>query len=78
MSQGYAPPVKHPNYPPSPHHAPTESNGWGTAGFVVSIAGLFLCGIPSIIGLFLSLIGLGKNPKGFAIAGVVIWSSWTD
>lgn len=42
------------------------------AGFIVSIAGIFLCGIPSVIGLPLSLMGLRKDPKGFAIAGTII------
>ena len=44
----------------------------GLAGFIVSIASLFLCGIPAIIGIILSIIGLGKNPKGFAVAGLLI------
>lgn len=71
MSQGYAP-VKQPYQPPAPHHGPQQSNGWATAGFIVSIVGLFLCGIPSIIGLLLSMIGLTKTPKGFAVAGIAI------
>ena len=67
----------------SPYHSPAsdqqkmpipavETNGLGTAGFVVSLIGLALCGIPSIIGLLISAMALGKKPKGLATAGVVI------
>jgi hypothetical protein len=48
------------------------SNGIGVAGFICSLIGLVFCGVPGIIGLILSLIGLAKEPRGFAIAGVVI------
>lgn len=49
-----------------------ESNGLGIAGFVVSLVGLLSCGLLSPIGLIMSLIALGREPKGLAIAGVVI------
>ena len=50
-----------------------QSNGIGLAGFIVSIVGLVLtCGVLCPIGLILSLVGLRKQPKGFAIAGTVI------
>lgn len=71
MTQSHVPP-KQPYYPPHAHYGSTESNGWGTAGFIVSILGLFLCGIPSLIGLVLSIIGVTKTPKGFAVAGICI------
>jgi hypothetical protein len=48
------------------------SNGLGLAGFIVSLVGLISCGLISPIGLVLSLVGLGKSPKGFAIAGTVL------
>lgn len=49
------------------------SNGMGTAGFVISLVGLLLfCGLLSPLGLIFSLIGLGKEPRGLAIAGTVI------
>jgi len=44
----------------------------GIAGFVASLVGILTCGLASPIGLILSLIGLGKEPKGLAIAGTVI------
>ncbi len=50
----------------------SESNGLGVAGFIVSIVGLCVGGLLSPVGLVLSLIALGKQPRGFAIAGVVI------
>jgi len=53
-------------------HAPRPTNGIGTAGFVVSLVGIVLCGLISPIGLVLSIIGLGREPKGLAIAGTVI------
>ena len=76
---------EHPDYPspgpepgpsaaqPLPPHAAPPSNGIGLAGFIVSVGGLvctggFLCPI----GLVLSLFGLRKEPRGFAIAGAVI------
>ena len=49
-----------------------ESNGLGIAGFVVSLVGLLSCGLLSPIGLIMSLVALGREPKGLAIAGVVL------
>jgi len=45
----------------------TPSNPLGIVGFVLSL----LC-ITSPLGLLISLIALFKNPKGFAIAGVML------
>jgi len=54
-------------------HRGAESNGLGLAGFIVSLLGLVgTCGLLSPIGLVLSLIGLGRQPRGFAIAGTII------
>ena len=72
MSNPYSQAYENPQpnqIPPSP---PIQSNGLGTAGFVVSLIGLLTCGVLSIFGLGLSLFGLGKNPKGFAIAGTIM------
>ena len=53
--------------------APPPSNGLGVAGFVLSLLGfLGTCGLLSPIGLILSLIALRKQPRGLAIAGVII------
>ncbi|MDR1603130.1 MAG: DUF4339 domain-containing protein [Tannerella sp.] len=55
-----------------------ETNGVGTAGFVLALVGLFLGWIPVLgwlswlIGLILSFVGIFKEPKGLAIAGLVI------
>lgn len=49
------------------------TNGLGIAGFIISLVGL--CGSGGLlcpIGLILSLIALGKQPRGFAVAGVII------
>lgn len=60
--------MHHPGYTPSS----TESNPLGLAGFVVSLVGLCSGGVLSPIGLILSIIALGKRPKGFAVWGVVL------
>ena len=58
--------------------APTQTNGLGIAGFVLSLVGLLFCWIPffdaiiSIIGVILSAFGMKKQPKGLAIAGLAI------
>jgi len=55
-----------------------ESNGTGTAGFVLALIALFLGWIPIlgwmlwVLGLILSFIGIFKRPRGLAIAGLVI------
>ena len=56
----------------------SESNGIGTAGFVLSLIALFLGWIPILgwllwlLGLILSFVGIFNRPKGLAIAGLVI------
>src|SRR5690606_11038769 len=55
-----------------------ESNGIGIAGFVLALIALFIGWVPIlgwllwILGLILSFVGMFKNPKGLAIAGLVI------
>lgn len=49
-----------------------QTNGLGLAGFICSLVGFCTGGLLSPIGLILSLIALGKQPRGFAIAGVII------
>jgi hypothetical protein len=50
-----------------------QSNTLGIAGFVISLVGLLGSGgLLCPIGLILSLIALGRQPKGFAIAGVIL------
>ena len=49
------------------------SNALGMAGFICSLVGLVLTGgILCPVGLVLSLVALGRQPRAFAIAGVVI------
>ena len=58
--------------------SPPPSNGIGTAGFVLALVAVFIGWIPFfgwiawVLGLILSCIGLGKEPRGLAIAGVVL------
>ncbi|MDR1340058.1 MAG: hypothetical protein LBK58_08420 [Prevotellaceae bacterium] len=55
-----------------------KSNGVGTAGFVLALIGLIFCWVPVIdwilwiLGAILSLVGCFREPRGLAIAGVVI------
>lgn len=51
---------------------PPPSNGLGTAGFIVSLVGLFTGGILSPLGLLLSFIALFRRPRGMATAGFII------
>lgn len=60
------------------HIVAKESNGFGTAGFVLALIGLFLGWIPFIgniiwfLGAIFSIVGVFRPTKGLAIAGVVI------
>lgn len=50
-----------------------QTNSLGTTGFVISLVGLVVTGgILCPIGLLLSLIALGKQPRGLAVAGVIL------
>ena len=49
-----------------------QTNGLGLAGFIVSLFGLLTCGTLSPIGFLLSVIGVFKSPRGFAIAGSIL------
>jgi hypothetical protein len=50
----------------------SQDNNLGTAGFVISLVGILSCGFLSPVGAILSLMALNKEPKGLAIAGLVI------
>lgn len=55
-----------------------KSNGIGTAGFVLALIAVFLGWVPVLgwiiwlLGLIFSFVGVLKEPKGLAIAGLVI------
>lgn len=51
-----------------------SSNGLGTAGFVLGLIGLFTFPILilGLLGFLFSLIGVFKEPRGLAIAGLVL------
>ncbi len=55
-----------------------KTNAMAVAGFICSFFTWFLCGIPGIVGLILSIVGLAQiknrneGGKGFAIAGIII------
>lgn len=51
---------------------PVPKNNLGLAGFIVSLVGFVGCGILAPVGLILSVIGLKREPRGFAIAGTVL------
>ena len=52
-------------------HQPNE-NGLGLASFIVSIFGLVSAGILSPVGAVMGLIAIRREPRGFAIAGLII------
>jgi uncharacterized membrane protein YqaE (UPF0057 family) len=62
--------------------APHQSNGIGTAGFVLALLAFLIGWIPFVgwvlgwilwvLGLILSFVGVFKKPRGLAIAGLVI------
>ena len=61
--------------PPVPQGIKTsspEKNGFGTAGFIVSLVSIVGLGILSILGLGLSVMGLMKKPRGLAAGGLII------
>lgn len=79
MSHGHTPAQPSPLFGQSPAGAahaawppPAPVNGVGLAGFILSLIGLLSCGLLSPIGFILSLVGIFKEPKGFAIAGLVL------
>ena len=55
-----------------------KSNGMGTAGFVFALLAFLFCWVPGLdfflwfLGLLFSFIGVFKQPRGLAIAGLVI------
>lgn len=55
-----------------------NSNGMGTAGFVLALLSLLLAWVPVLgwilwlLGVVFSLIGLFKSPRGLAIVGMVL------
>lgn len=57
---------------------PRQTNGIGTAGFVLALLAIFLFWVPVldfilwILGLIFSFVGVFRQPKGLAIAGLVL------
>jgi hypothetical protein len=51
---------------------PPASNSLGLAGFITSLVGVVTCGVLAPMGLILSLVGLVRRPRGFALAGAII------
>ena len=54
------------------HAAPQPANTLGLAGFITSVVGILFGGLLCPVGLILSLVALGRPPRGFAVAGAVI------
>lgn len=65
---------------PQPMSPPEKASGMATAALILSIAGIFCCGVASIIGLILGIIELGKinrgesseRGRGYAKAAIII------
>ncbi len=68
--------MSHFAYDPTVQHR--QSNGLGLAGFICSLVGFVLGvltgvgGLLCFVGLIMSLIALGRQPRGFAVAGVIL------
>src|SRR5438309_8262556 len=65
--------------PPQSFNPPPPTNGIGLFGFILSLAALvlatFTCGIGALLsplGLLVSLVGLLRAPRGFALAGTIL------
>jgi hypothetical protein len=62
----------------SENYGQPQKNGTGTTGFVLALIALFLSWVPVLgwilwlLGAIFSVVGLFKQPRGFAIAGTVI------
>jgi Domain of unknown function (DUF4190) len=65
-------PGHYPGYDPYRPVKPPGTNGKAIAALVTSLAGLFCCGLPSIVGLILGVIGMRETKRtgqdGYAIA----------
>lgn len=83
----YAPPAYpgYPGYPGGPMGydpylggRPAGTNGMAIASLICSLAGLFFCGVPSVVGLILGIVAMGQCKKtgqeghGMALAGTII------
>jgi hypothetical protein len=74
----YPGPTGYPGYAPYPPTKPPGTNGKAIAALVTSLLGLVCCGLPSIAGLVLGVIGMRETKRtgqdGYAIAltGAVI------
>jgi Domain of unknown function (DUF4190) len=70
-------PGYHP-YDPYPQGKPYGTNGKAIAALVIAVVGLTFCGLPSIGGLILGIIGMreckrtGQDGYGIALAGAII------
>jgi Domain of unknown function (DUF4190) len=86
----YPPPPPPPGYPggypgysadpydPYRGGRPMGTNGMAIGALVASLAGLFFCGVPSIVGLILGIVAMretrrtGQEGHGMALAAVIV------
>lgn len=59
-------------YAYDPYVPAQQTNTLGIAGFICSLVGIFTGGLLSPVGLIISLVAMGKQPRGFAIAGLIL------
>ncbi|MGD9620255.1 MAG: DUF4190 domain-containing protein [Mycolicibacterium sp.] len=66
------------SYPAYPPFRPTGTNGMAITALVTALAGLFCCGLPSVVGLVLGFVAMretkrsGQDGYGLAVAAVVV------
>lgn len=60
-------------HPTVPMSSTPATNGLGIVGFVLAMVGLLgTGGLLCPVGLIISLIAVGRQPRGFAVAGIVV------
>lgn len=59
-------------YAYDPYVSARESNTLGLVGFICALVGLLTGGLLSPIGLIISLVAMGKQPRGLAVAGLIL------
>jgi hypothetical protein len=72
MAGDYASPGQYqsPGYPPA--KPADQTNVPGLIGFILALVSFISCGALAPVALILSIIGMRKEPKGLAIAGLII------
>lgn len=75
---GFQPPPGYQPYGFQPVAPQQSTSGLAIASLVCSLVGLFLCGVPAVLGVIFGFVGLSQTKnnarrgRGMAIAGLVV------